>query len=95
MKALLIAMREAAARGIGGRPDPLLQRAFALLAVGTAAGFWDFAEFGFDRCFGTHAQLGIEDRVRDGMTCSALPLLDMALGMGGAAARVLSDQSAR
>ena len=40
----------------------------------TAATFWEFGEFLFDRAFGTHTQAGLEDT-----------LLDMLLGIIGGA----------
>jgi hypothetical protein len=53
---------------------PIAEVVFVVSLTATASVFWEFAEFTSDALFGTHAQLGLDDT-----------LLDMALGIAGAA----------
>src|SRR5688500_274134 len=66
-------------RAISGPPRHLAQALLVFSLTGTATVFWEFAEFFSDRLFGTRAQLGLEDT-----------LLDMALGVAGGLAYLLS-----
>ena len=64
---------------IAGTPRQIAQALLVFSLTGTATVFWEFAEFFSDRLFGTRAQLGLEDT-----------LLDMALGVAGGVAYLLS-----
>ena len=64
---------------ISGAPRHIAQALLVFSLTGTATVFWEFAEFVSDRVFGTRAQLGLEDT-----------LLDMALGVAGGIAYLLS-----
>ena len=64
---------------ISGPPRHMAQALLVFSLTGTATVFWEFAEFFSDRLFGTRAQLGLEDT-----------LLDMALGVAGGIAYLLS-----
>jgi len=66
---------------ISGPPRQVAQALLVFSLTATATVFWEFAEFFSDRLFGTRAQLGLEDT-----------LLDMALGVAGGIAYLLSAQ---
>ncbi|NCA82067.1 MAG: hypothetical protein EOM72_04915 [Opitutae bacterium] len=72
------ALRVFAGRGLVRPPDPLLRILLLFALAGTAAVFWEFAEWTADRFFGTHCQLSLADT-----------LLDLLMGMLGGLAFLL------
>jgi hypothetical protein len=51
--------------GLLGPLHPATHRLLVFSLVGTTTVFWEFVEFISDRYFGTHAQLGLADTMKD------------------------------